>query len=152
MLLLRYINFNIFYLMQSFTLILCTRPMAFSLTGIGAGIVNDFKSMEGDRAFGLESIPLLIGVHAAKWTAALIPDTVQFFIAAYLYSIGETTTAALVLALIMPQIYFQSTLLLPDPFENDVKYMTMSQPFSFLTLLVTALCIGQHEWPVTGAL
>lgn len=94
---------------------------------MSAGIVNDFKSMEGDRRFGLESIPLLVGIDKAKWLAALIPDSVQLGVAAYFYSIGEATTAAAVAALVLPQIYFQSTLLFPDPVANDIKYVTMSQ-------------------------
>jgi len=94
---------------------------------MSAGIVNDFKSMEGDRKFGLESIPLLVGIDKAKWLAALIPDSVQLGVAAYFYSIGEATTAAAVAALVLPQIYFQSTLLFPDPVANDIKYVTMSQ-------------------------
>jgi chlorophyll synthase len=113
---------------------------------MSAGIVNDFKSMEGDRQFGLESIPILVGVERAKWLAALIPDTVQWIIAAYFWSIGETTTAAILAALVIPQVYFQSTLLFPDPVANDIKYVTMSQPFSVLSLFVAAMTIGQHEW------
>ena len=120
--------------------------MVISLTGVGAGIVNDFKSMEGDRKFGLQSIPLLLGVDTAKWLAAAIPDVVQLSLAAYLYSIQEVGAAAAITTLVLPQMYLQSTLLLRDPFENDVKYMAMSQPFSFFAVLVTAICIGQHDW------
>ena len=115
---------------------------------MSAGIVNDFKSMEGDRKFNLESIPILLGIEKAKWLAALIPDAVQAAVAAYFYSIGEEITAAAIALLILPQIYYQSTLLFPDPVANDIKYVTLSQPFSALSLVVAALCIGQHEWPV----
>jgi chlorophyll synthase len=114
--------------------------------GIGAGIVNDFKSMEGDRTFGLQSIPLLLGVDRAKWLAAVIPDVIQLLVAAYLYSIQEMVVAAAVASLVIPQMYLQATLLLRDPFENDVTYMARSQPFSFMAILVTALCIGHHDW------
>jgi chlorophyll synthase len=125
-----------------------TRPVAYSLTGLGVAIVNDFKSMEGDRKFGLQSLPILLGVDRAKWTAAVIPDVVQLFIATYLYSIGESMTAALLLALVIPQVFFQSTLLFPDPFQNDLKYVTSTQPFVSLGVLATALCIGHHQWPM----
>jgi len=115
---------------------------------MSAGIVNDFKSMEGDKKFGLESIPILVGIEKAKWLAALIPDLVQSAVAAYFYSIGEGNAAAAIAALILPQVYFQSTLLFPDPVANDIKFVTMSQPFSAMSLVVAALCIGQHEWPM----
>ena len=116
---------------------------------MGAAIVNDFKSMEGDRAFGLKSLPLLLGVDCAKWMAALMPDTVQLATALYLYSIGESVAAALIVAAVLPQTYFQATLLIPGPLENDVKYMVMSQPFSFLAVLATAWGIGHHQLPTS---
>lgn len=121
-------------------------PLVYSLTAMSAGIVNDFKSMEGDRTFGLYSIPILLGIEKAKWLAALIPDVVQAAVAVYFYSIGERATAGAIALLILPQIYFQSTLLFPDPVANDVIYVTMSQPFSALSLIVAALCVGQHNW------
>jgi len=101
--------------------------------------------MEGDRKFGLQSIPLLLGVEGAAWLATLVPDVIQLCVASYLYSIGEHATAAALVAIILPQVYFQKTLLLDgDPLENDMTYMAMAQPFTFLGVLVTALCIGQH--------
>ena len=100
--------------------------------------------MEGDEAFGLKSIPILVGPDVAKMLAAAVPDLVQVVTAAYLYSIGKTTGAAAILALVMPQLFFQLSLLFPDPIENDVKYMAYSQPFMFLSVLVTALTMGNH--------
>ena len=121
------------------------RPLFFGLAPIGAAIVNDFKSIEGDKTFGLQSIPILMGTDAAKYLAAAVPDLVQLIVAAYVYSIGEVLTAAAIVALIFPQLYFQFALLFPDPLENDVKYMAFAQPFMFLSILATALCIGHHK-------
>ena len=120
----------------------------YSMSGLGVAIVNDFKSIEGDEKFGLKSIPILVGVDRAKWLAAIIPDAVQLVVASYLLVIGEQGTAAFVLSMLAPQIYFQSSLLLKDPLANDVEYMTKSQPFLLFGLVATALCIGQHDWPV----
>ena len=66
--------------------------------------------------------------------------------AAYLNAIGEQTYAAIILGLILPQIYFQATLLLPDPVGNDVKYQAQSQPFFVFGILATALCLGHHDF------
>mmetsp|Transcript_12092 Transcript_12092/g.23231 ORF Transcript_12092/g.23231 Transcript_12092/m.23231 type:complete len:395 (-) Transcript_12092:37-1221(-) len=119
-------------------------PLFFGLAPIGAAIVNDFKSVEGDEAFGLQSIPILIGTDAAKYLAAAVPDLIQLIVAVYLYSIGEVFTAGSIVAFLFPQLYFQFNLLFPDPLENDVKYMALTQPFMFLSILATALCIGHH--------
>lgn len=97
---------------------------------------------------GLNSLPVAFGVDGAKWICAGSVSVTQLGVAAYLYSIGETTYAAILLALLLPQVYFQATLLLPDPIENDVKYQASAQPFLVFGILATCLCLGHHEWPV----
>jgi chlorophyll synthase len=54
--------------------------------------------------------------------------------------------AAVLLALILPQMYFQATLLLVDPIQNDVKYQASAQPFLVFGILATALCVGHHDF------
>lgn len=89
----------------------------------------------------------MLGVEGAAWLATLVPDVIQLCVAAYLYSIGEHATAAALFTIVLPQAYLQKTLLLDgDPIENDMDYMAMAQPFTFLGVLVTALCIGHHQW------
>lgn len=48
-----------------------------SLAGLGIAIVNDFKSIEGDRAMGLQSLPVAFGVDTAKWICAGTIDFTQ---------------------------------------------------------------------------
>ena len=137
------ILFKSFYLLTSR---LSFRPILYSIAGLGIAIVNDFKSVEGDREMGLNSLPVAFGIDTAKWLCAGSVTLTQLGVAAYLYSIGEPTYATILLALILPQIYFQWTLLLKDPVENDVKYQASSQPFLVFGILVTALCVGHHDF------
>jgi len=123
-------------------------PVLYSIAGLGIAIVNDFKSVEGDRQMGLNSLPVAFGIDGAKYICAGSVTLTQLGVAAYLYSIGETTYAAIILGLILPQIYFQATLLLPDPVANDVKYQASSQPFFVFGILATALCLGHHDFAV----
>jgi len=124
-----------------------SRPILYSIAGLGIAIVNDFKSIEGDRALGLQSLPVAFGIDKAKWICAGTVTLTQLGVAAYLnFGLDEPVYAAILLALILPQIYFQATLLLPDPVENDVKYQGSSQPFLVFGILVTALCIGHHDF------
>jgi chlorophyll synthase len=118
----------------------------YSIAGLGIAIVNDFKSIEGDREMGLNSLPVAFGVDGAKWICAASVTLTQLGVAAYLYSIGEPIYATILLGLILPQIYFQATLLLPDPIANDVKYQASSQPFLVFGILTTALCVGHHDF------
>ena len=95
---------------------------------------------------GLQSLPVAFGVDTAKWICAGSVTLTQLGVAAYLAAIGEPVYAAVLLGLVLPQMYFQATLLLPDPVENDVKYQASSQPFLVFGILATALCVGHHNF------
>mmetsp|Transcript_24209 Transcript_24209/g.50737 ORF Transcript_24209/g.50737 Transcript_24209/m.50737 type:complete len:409 (+) Transcript_24209:38-1264(+) len=123
-------------------------PVLYSIAGLGIAIVNDFKSVEGDRQLGLNSLPVAFGIDGAKYLCAGAITFTQMGVAAYLQSIGETTYAAILLGLLLPQVFFQVTLLLPDPVANDVKFQAQSQPFFVFGILATALCIGHHDFSV----
>lgn len=95
--------------------------LLYSWAGLGIAIVNDFKSVEGDRELGLQSLPVAFGVEKAKWICVGSIDATQLGIAAWLYSIGEPTYAAVLTAFVLPQVFAQWKYFLPDPVGNDVK-------------------------------
>ncbi|CAI0426261.1 unnamed protein product [Linum tenue] len=113
--------------------------LLYSLAGLGIAIVNDFKSIEGDRAMGLQSLPVAFGAEAAKWICVGAIDITQISIAGYLLGAGKPYYALALLALIIPQVFFQFQYFLKDPVKYDVKYQASAQPFLVLGLLVTAL-------------
>lgn len=114
----------------------------YSLAGLGIAIVNDFKSIEGDRQLGLKSLPVMFGLTAATWICVLMIDVFQAGVAGYLISIHENLYAAILLLLVVPQITFQDMYFLRDPLKNDVKYQASAQPFLVLGMLVAALALG----------
>jgi chlorophyll/bacteriochlorophyll a synthase len=114
----------------------------YSLSGLGIAIVNDFKSVEGDRQLGLNSLPVMFGVTAAAWICVLMIDVFQAGVAAYLMGIHQNLYAIILILLIIPQITFQDMYFLRDPLKNDVKYQASAQPFLVLGMLVTALALG----------
>jgi chlorophyll synthase len=116
--------------------------LAYSLAGLGIAVVNDFKSVEGDRALGLQSLPVAFGIGPASWISAGMIDLFQLLMVAVLIAIGQHFSAVLLVLLIVPQITFQDIWLLRDPVEFDVKYQASAQPFLVLGMLVTALAIG----------
>jgi chlorophyll/bacteriochlorophyll a synthase len=124
----------------NWTLIAVT--LFYSLAGLGIAIVNDFKSVEGDRQFGLKSMPVMFGVDKAAWICVLAIDIFQAGIALYLVSIHQNLYAAILGLLIIPQITFQDMYFLRDPLKNDVKYQASAQPFLVLGMLVAGLAIG----------
>ncbi|WVZ98101.1 hypothetical protein U9M48_043580 [Paspalum notatum var. saurae] len=100
----------------------------YSIAGLGIAIVNDFKSIEGDRTLGLQSLPVAFGMETAKWICV-----------GYLLSTGKLYYALALLGLTIPQVVFQFQYFLKDPVKYDVKYQASAQPFFVLGLLVTAL-------------
>ncbi|MCG5061796.1 MAG: chlorophyll synthase ChlG [Limnoraphis sp. WC205] len=114
----------------------------YSLAGLGIAIVNDFKSVEGDRQLGLQSLPVMFGVGVAAWICVLMIDIFQAGVAVYLISIQQNLYATIVLLLVIPQITFQDMYFLRNPLENDVKYQASAQPFLVLGMLVVGLALG----------
>ncbi|BAY42659.1 chlorophyll synthase, ChlG [Scytonema sp. HK-05] len=116
--------------------------VVYSLAGLGIAIVNDFKSIEGDRKFGLKSLPVMFGVTTAAWICVVMIDVFQAAIAGYLIYIHENLYAAILLLLVIPQITFQDMYFLRDPLKNDVKYQASAQPFLVIGMLIAGLAIG----------
>jgi chlorophyll/bacteriochlorophyll a synthase len=114
----------------------------YSLAGLGIAVVNDFKSVEGDRELGLNSLPVMFGVGKAALISATMIDVFQIGIAVYLVSAGEQLLASLLVLLVIPQITFQDMYFLRDPLKNDVKYQASAQPFLVLGMLVAGIAMG----------
>ena len=114
----------------------------YSFAGLGIAIVNDFKSVEGDRQLGLKSLPVMFGVTTAAWICVIAIDIFQIGIAGYLVSIHENLYATIVFLLVIPQIVFQDMYFLRDPLENDVKYQASAQPFLVFGMLFTGIALG----------
>lgn len=117
--------------------------LVYSLAGLGIAVVNDFKSVEGDRQLGLKSLPVMFGVTAAAWICVIAIDVFQIGIAGYLVSIHQNLYATILMLLVIPQITFQDMYFLRDPLKNDVKYQASAQPFLVLGMLVTGLALGR---------
>ncbi len=114
----------------------------YSLAGLGIAVVNDFKSVEGDRALGLQSLPVMFGITTASWICVLMIDIFQLGIAGYLISIHQNLYATILILLVIPQITFQDMYFLRDPLKNDVKYQASAQPFLVFGMLTAGLALG----------
>ena len=124
--------------------------LAYSLAGLGIAVVNDFKSVEGDKALGLQSLPVVFGVKKASWISAAMIDLFQIAMVVALVVLGQHLAAVLLTLLIIPQITFQDIWLLRDPVLFDVKYQASAQPFLVIGMLVSALALGHSGFGTTG--
>ncbi|KAK4268574.1 hypothetical protein QN277_025208 [Acacia crassicarpa] len=112
--------------------------LLYSISGFGFAIIEDIKRIERDTTVGLQSLPVAFGIDTAKWICVGAIDIAQLFVTGYLLWIGKPYYALALLALIIPQIYFQFQYFLKDPVKYDVDYQTSALPFFVLGLLVTA--------------
>ena len=116
--------------------------LVYSLAGLGIAVVNDFKSIAGDRQLGLQSLPVLLGPQAASWVSAALMDGFQLLIAVVLMGLGQHLAGAILVLLVIPQMVFQDIWLLRDPLRFDVQYQAGAQPFLVLGMLVSAVALG----------
>jgi chlorophyll synthase len=131
---------------NNLTLDVVVLTMLYSIAGLGIAIVNDFKSIEGDRQLGLQSLPVAFGVDRAKWITVGTIDATQLGVAAYMYfGLHEEVWGAIIALLTIPQIVAQVRYFIPDPVKNDVKYQASAQPFLVLGILATGVGIGHHN-------
>ena len=119
--------------------------LAYSLSGLGIAVINDFKSVEGDKSLGLDSLPVVFGIKNASRISAGMIDIFQLAMVIVLIAIGQHFASVLLVLLIIPQITFQDIWLLRDPLSFDVKYQASAQPFLILGMLVTAIAIGHSS-------
>jgi chlorophyll synthase len=121
----------------------CLLTLLYSLAGLGVAVVNDFKSVEGDKQLGLASLPVMFGVQTAALISAMMIDFFQAGMAAFLVGAGLQLYGAILMLLVIPQIVFQDMYFLRDPLKNDVKYQASAQPFLVLGMLVMGLALGK---------
>ena len=130
------------------TILTALLTLAYSLSGLGIAVINDFKSVEGDAKLGLNSLPVIFGIKKASQISAGLIDIFQLAMVIVLILIGQNLASVILVLLIIPQITFQDMWLLRDPLKYDVKYQASAQPFLITGMLVTAIAIG-HSFLVT---
>ena len=124
------------------TIVTALLTLAYSLSGLGIAVINDFKSVEGDSKLGLNSLPVVFGIKNASRISAGLIDIFQLAMVVVLVIIGQHLASVILVLLVIPQITFQDMWLLRDPLKFDVKYQASAQPFGITGMLVTALAIG----------
>ena len=124
------------------TIVTALLTLAYSLSGLGIAVINDFKSVEGDSKLGLNSLPVIFGIKKASRISAGLIDIFQLAMVIVLIVIVQHLASVILVLLVIPQITFQDMWLLRDPLKFDVKYQASAQPFLITGMLVTALAIG----------
>ncbi len=117
------------------------------LYGIGAhGIMtlNDFKALEGDAQMGVNSLPVTLGPETAAKVACIVMIVPQIFVLLALAHWGQSTHAALILALVLGQIWAMSVLL-RDPKAKAPWYNATGVLMYVSGMMVSAFALRSVE-------
>jgi len=72
------------------TVVTALLTLAYSLSGLGIAVINDFKSVEGDSKLGLNSLPVVFGIKNASRISAGLIDIFQLAMVVVLVSYWST--------------------------------------------------------------
>jgi chlorophyll synthase len=113
----------------------------YSVGAHGIMTLNDFKSIDGDRALGIRSIPARYGARRAAQLACAVMIGAQILVAVLLLSWSETLAAATVLGLLLLQM-LAMVRLLQDPRGMAPWYNATGVSLYVLGMLCSAYAIG----------
>jgi chlorophyll synthase len=113
----------------------------YSLGAHGIMTLNDFKAVEGDRATGLRSLPVVLGVGRAAKLACAVMAVPQIVVVALLALWGHALVAALVAALLAGQLVLMRRLL-GDPLAQAPWYNATGTTLYVLGMLASAFGLG----------
>jgi chlorophyll synthase len=82
--------------------------LLYSIGAHGIMTLNDFKSVEGDKRMGINSLPVLLGVSDAARFACLVMAVPQLIVVALLLGWDRAFYAASVGALLLAQLFLMS--------------------------------------------
>ncbi|KLI62835.1 chlorophyll synthase ChlG [Aurantiacibacter marinus] len=115
----------------------------YSLGAHGIMTLNDFKAVEGDRATGLRSLPVTLGVdHAAK-LACTVMALPQIAVVALLAIWGMTISALAVSVLLAVQLALMPRLI-SDPARHAPWYNATGVTLYVLGMLAASLGLGGY--------
>ena len=117
--------------------------LLYSLGAHGIMVLNDFKAVKGDRATGLTSLPVVMGVDRAARFACLTMALAQAVVIALLAVWGFTTSAAVVAVLLLAQ-FAAMPRLIGDPAKYAPWYNGVGVLSYVLGMLAAAIGLGGY--------
>lgn len=116
---------------------------------VGLLIMNDLKSIEGDRKLGLRTLPVTLGAHGALTTAYLFINISQIAFAVFLFATGHYWIGGLQVIALLVQFAAQRALY-RNPTHNQFKrYLLSGNGLILLIALLAALSFANYS-PFNG--
>lgn len=117
--------------------------LLYSLGAHGIMTLNDFKAVEGDRATGLRSLPVTLGVRNASLLACATMAVTQAIVIALLFAWGHVLSGAIVAALLAGQLALMPRLV-RDPAKHAPWYGATGVTQYVLGMLAAGLGLGGY--------
>jgi chlorophyll synthase len=114
--------------------------LLYSAGAFGIMILNDFKSVEGDRALGLRSLPVQVGVEPAAVLASYLMGLPQVVVIALLLRWERPVYAAIVAALLLLQVACMVRMV-RRPLERAAWYNATGTTLYVLGMLASAIAV-----------
>jgi len=115
----------------------------YSLGAHGIMTLNDFKAVEGDRATGLRSLPVVMGTEGAAIVACAVMAAAQVLVIALLMGWGYSTSASVVGLSLVAQVLAMPRLV-GDPAKYAPWYNGVGVTLYVLGMLAAALGLGGY--------
>lgn len=115
----------------------------YSLGAHGIMTLNDFKAVEGDRATGLRSLPVVLGERPAALLASAVMALPQVIVVALMIFWGHRISAGVVAVLLAAQLALMPRLV-SAPARNAPWYNATGVSLYVLGMLAAALGLGGY--------
>ncbi len=112
----------------------------YSIGAHGIMTLNDFKSVEGDTAMGIRSLPVQLGVNSAARLACAVMALPQIVVASALCAWGRPWHALIIAGLLAVQLYLMRRFL-GNPREQAIWYNATGTSLYVLGMLVAAFAL-----------
>ena len=117
--------------------------LLYSLGAHGIMTLNDFKAVEGDKATGLRSLPVTLGVRPAAIFACVVMALAQVAVVGILFAQALTLSAAIVLLFTLLQLILMVRLV-GDPAKYAPWYNATGVSLYVFGMLAAALGLGRY--------
>mgnify|MGYP000883075092 CR=1 FL=1 len=114
--------------------------LLYSLGAHGIMTLNDFKSTEGDRRMGVDSLPVTLGVHGAARVACILMALAQVLVVLLLWHWGQPAHAAGVAGLLAAQLLLMRRFV-RDPMAQATWYSASGVTLYVLGMLLSAFAL-----------
>jgi bacteriochlorophyll/chlorophyll synthetase len=116
--------------------------IANAFVAVGLLILNDLKSVEGDRKLGLRTVPVTYGIPGALWIAFVFIDAAQVGLALFLFATGHIWLGIFAVFALAVQIAAQPALYRTPTHKQFKRYLLTGNGLVLLVALFGALSFG----------